>query len=551
MRRIGCAYLLFLSLSVAAQQANATAPGAEQTFHVSGVVVNALTGQPLSQVQVAIGLTTGREMLHTLTTGDDGRFDFAVVERGKYLLIAGREGFLQQAFDQHQGFSTAIAVGPNLQSTNLIFRLRPDASISGFVTDEQNDAVPNAQVWLFGKDKQQGATATQRRGEAQTDDRGYYHFAHLPPATYLIAVIAQPWYAQDSNQGMHFGTVGPLRRDSNQQTSAPSPLDVTYPVTYYGDSTDSDDAELLSVGAGDKASADIQLTAVAALHMHVDTGIVPSNAPYGVAVGLSETMPDGSSIQIPVRSIQDGRGGTEMFGVAPGAYTLAMTSFGKQPQRRTESVDISGNDEVNISEAAGSSSIIGSVFLEGKPVRGGVVRLVGHGANSRSAQGWVSAKGDFQLDERNTLTPGKYDVEVFNVPNAVVTGISAIGARVLGHQISIGSQSAVRLKIFMSGKFGEIDGLAERAGKPEAGDMIVLVPNDPGVNVPLFRRDQSDSDGTFSLRFIVPGSYTLIAIQNGWNMEWSDPAALQPYLPHGKRVEVAGQGKYQVTIDVQ
>ena len=42
--------------------------------------------------------------------------------------------------------------------------------------------------------------------------------------------------------------------------------------------------------------------------------------------------------------------------------------------------------------------------------------------------------------------------------------------------------------------------MAQRAedGKPLAGAMILLVPEDAEMNLPKFRRDQSDSDGTFT-----------------------------------------------------
>jgi len=41
-----------------------------------------------------------------------------------------------------------------------------------------------------------------------------------------------------------------------------------------------------------------------------------------------------------------------------------------------------------------------------------------------------------------------------------------------------------------------VEGTAKRAGTPFAGAMVVLVPEDPEDNADLFRRDQSDLDGT-------------------------------------------------------
>ncbi len=93
-------------------------------------------------------------------------------------------------------------------------------------------------------------------------------------------------------------------------------------------------------------------------------------------------------------------------------------------------------------------------------------------------------------------------------------------------------------------------GVALRNGKPFAGAMIVLVPADPVHNQILFRRDQSDSDGTFTLS-VVPGKYTLLALENGWELEWSDPAVLKPYMALGESVVVEPRGKYEVKIGVQ
>jgi len=90
-----------------------------------------------------------------------------------------------------------------------------------------------------------------------------------------------------------------------------------------------------------------------------------------------------------------------------------------------------------------------------------------------------------------------------------------------------------------------------REGKETAGAMVVLVPADPAHNQVLFRRDQSDSDGTFTLGNIVPGTYTLLAIQNGWDLEWSKPEVLRRFMAQGEAMIVAPKGKYSVKVKVQ
>jgi hypothetical protein len=55
----------------------------------------------------------------------------------------------------------------------------------------------------------------------------------------------------------------------------------------------------------------------------------------------------------------------------------------------------------------------------------------------------------------------------------------------------------------------------------------------------LSRRDQSDSDGSFSLRDVVPGQYTVVAIEDGWELDWAEPQVIARYLPSGIPVTVS------------
>ena len=56
--------------------------------------------------------------------------------------------------------------------------------------------------------------------------------------------------------------------------------------------------------------------------------------------------------------------------------------------------------------------------------------------------------------------------------------------------------------------------------------MVVLVSKDTESNQELLRRNQSDLDGSFSLQSVIPGSYTIIALENAWNLDWAKPAVL-------------------------
>ena len=93
-----------------------------------------------------------------------------------------------------------------------------------------------------------------------------------------------------------------------------------------------------------------------------------------------------------------------------------------------------------------------------------------------------------------------------------------------------------------------VEGFAKRSGKPVAGAMVVLVPKDPESNHDFFRRDQSDLDGSFSLQSVIPGSYTIIAIENAWDLDWAKPAVLAHYCQHGQIVIVGDQSKGSMAL---
>jgi len=81
--------------------------------------------------------------------------------------------------------------------------------------------------------------------------------------------------------------------------------------------------------------------------------------------------------------------------------------------------------------------------------------------------------------------------------------------------------------------------------------MIVGVPETPENNLPLFRRDQSDSDGAFTLPDVLSGRYRILATENGWDLEWGNAAILKLRLEHADSVNVQPGMTYQSVVNVE
>jgi hypothetical protein len=545
------------ALTAPQSQPTASPAPAPQGYRIAGMVVNSLTGQPVPSASVAIApITQGadRDISKSVITGADGRFAFVALSRGKYSLMAEAHGFSLQYFEHHDPFATAIAAGPSLDTDHLVFRLQPDASIEGEVTDDSNEPIQNAMVRLFQASTEDGQQKTLPMNQAQTDDLGHYRIGHLAPGTYYLSVSARPWYAQNSNPHRASGN----SRGEAQSLQDATALDVTYPLTFYPGTSDSAGASPLQLIPGEKSTADITLHAMPSLHLQIHTASA-ENAVLGRMVfpRISQRVFDGyldSVFNAPVSWVAPGV--VEISGLAPGHYVVEMpASTGPNDKGGSRAwyreIDLAGDAEVSASDGPSFASVSGSIFFHdvARAPSQASIQLT-NPETGEVFRSDIADRGDFDF-KSDDIRPGRYVVALENTSGFFLQKLTATGARVIGRTIEIGSTGSVRIAGIASRGAAQVDGTAMRDDEPFAGAMIILVPQDPANNAPLFRRDQSDSDGTFTLPNVVPGQYTVIAIANGWDLEWANPAVLQPYLKKGETVQVQAGGKVQVKVQVQ
>jgi len=558
LRGFACA-AIFVG-SVLAQQTGATSATAAPGFQISGTVVDVVSNQPISGARVAISPVTQRDAFTTAVTGDDGRFLFPGLSIGKYTLTAQRRGYITQSFNQHGQYASSIAVGPDLGSTNLVFAIAPESAISGTVTDENGDAVRDAQVTLFQSSNGEGTVRTSRLSFAMNDDEGRYNFSHRQPGKYFIAVFATPWYAQRPQTRMKAtnsdGSVSYFRGSTPVPDNLanavidedpPSPLDVAYPLTFYGGATDAAGASPIMLGKGERISADITLQPVPAFHWRVS--VADSDQTHGVFVSLEQKVFDGTPLSIPTSSSPIHDGLWEATGIPPGHYTASVYTGGNADQAEKQEVVVG---ESGVVEKAGVAALplVAAVSLQPPAQLSGQASLQLRDIKTNQVFAEpVKGKGDIEF--KPGIPRGRYEVSVFSTSDMFIQSVQATGARMTGRTLDVKGAAPVRLSVVLGQGRGEISGVALRNDKPVAGVMVLLVPADPENNRVLFRRDQSDSDGTFRISFAAPGRYTLLAIENGWDLEWANPAVIAKFMAQGEPLTVESKGKYSVKVKVQ
>jgi hypothetical protein len=522
-------------------------------FRISGTVVNAITGAPLSGARLELAPTAGAQWVKAALTQKDGKFSFERLGPGKFQLYAERSGFARQGFDEHPGgFLSAVVIGTGVDSEHLVFRLQPGASISGVVTDEFNEAVRGAQVMLFHRTVNDGKLGTYIAGQTQSDDRGLYKFSPLMAGTYYVVVMARPWYAQNAMRmggftgGVAYRMHGAAPPEEPAQSSQDA-RDVAFPLTYFADTSDEREATAINLHTGESFRADFNLRAVPAARIRIPVAKDKHDEQVGLV--LSQKLFD--ELELPTQSMGEMStpGMRVVSGFAPGRYLVKLQRPGNQVPERSQLMDLFGDTMLELDSITGaaSASIQGLAHAEGVTLRNAFIQFRNR-ATGEIQGDRIGDDGKFNLE---SIPAGTYEVSVANSASVYLANMAASNAKANGRTLEIPSGADVRMAIILAKGVGEITGTAIRDNKGLSGVLVLLVPDDPRNHLALFRRDQSDSDGTFSLKQVVPGRYTLLAIEDGWDLEWSDPKIIKRYAAKGEVLQVQANGKYDVKVAVQ
>jgi hypothetical protein len=508
------------------------------SFVISGIVISATTGTPLDRAEVTLSAVgqRGAPIAESVTT-ENGRFRFDHLQAGKYRLEASRRGYIAAGYQDHDGFYTGIVTGANLNTEGLRLELLPTAIIGGDITDESGEPIGGAQVHLFRQDQRNGESKIVGAGNDIADETGGYEFTRLRAGTYFVSVAASPWFAFHP---------GPKTDDSGNALPADqqprSPLDVAYSTTFYENAIDSDSATALSVNAGDHVEANLSLHAVPAINIQIRLQQPGENRGIPMPQLVQDVFGTEEYQQATqfMTTAKNGAVVANLSGIAPGHYMLRQ--FGQQGEgNRLASVDLT-NDQV-VDFAAASA---GGVDVSGK-----LAMISGEKLPDRATAGLTPASGGSPVNpvriepdgtfQLHSIAPGAYDFQVHAPgPALAIAQIAVAGAQSQGNRITVASEPVMIAATLATGTT-TVTGFTNRDGKAAGGVMILLVPHNRNASPDLYRRDQSNTDGSFTLNRVVPGTYTLVAIDNGWTLEWARPDVTAPYLASGIQVQVTGQ----------
>ncbi len=533
--------MLLLRCTSPGQGAGKPLAGGDQ---VSGKVVSATDGKPLRRASLSLSVTEGGKLFGTTTAGDDGSFHFDAVPPGKYSLSAQASGYMAAAYLQHGQFSSAIVTGAGLDTRALVLKLDRNAEIAGRVTDETGAALDEANVVLYREDLQDTSEVikaeerVRRWRDARTDANGRYEFTRLPPGRYFVAVTATPWYA------MHAPAAQPNAHEAYRSAVDPA-LDVAYLTVFYPHALRSEEATQIALTAGSAATADLEATPERAVTLTVRQGTATpgQNGPFPQLLrsffGDTEGVP----------GIMENDGGNITFvGLAPGEYKLNEVMGGSSmPSQHRTAVDLNNGSIAIEAPAVGALSEVDVTVHAGpglalpEHLNVGLRAMTGGG-------GSPSIPVEMKKAVLTGVPEGEYRVFLAENGRQRNAGVLRVNGRsVPGRTVHVEGGGTVSVDVTLAGAPVVVRGFAKRGGKADVAAMVVLVPAGEDTDGNLFRRDQSDLDGSFVLYNVVPGNYVLVAIDDGWGLAWADAKTMLRYLPHGVPVHV-GEGGSSVQL---
>jgi hypothetical protein len=509
-----------------------TTPLPAPLYRIAGTVVNSATGEAISHATMEVLLIDDHRAIGSIQSGEDGSFEFQSLPAGKYELTASKRGFLTAFYDQHEFYNSAIVTGPNQETEHLTFHLIPNTSLRVEVSDNAGDPVDHAKILLFQREHKYGLGETIRDlAQGESDDTGSEVFFNLEPGIYYVAVIASPWYA------MHI-TADEEPDSANQNRSA---LDVAYPVTFFDSTTDQASATPVELTAGHHENIKLVLQTVHALHLSVQGPLAARDDQEAAPPQLKQSI---FGFNFPVATVEQSEpsssGMVTYSGLAPGKYELQQDD----PPQLAE-LNLSTSSQLTANPGTPATTVRATVHPAAGTIPPEQLKLNLEWADQAHPQPYFSASCEELVCTFAAIPPGQWMLWALDGhQDLAIVSTTVNGKTRIGNLLTV-TDRAAEIAVAVQSSTTRIDGFALKDGKGHANVMVVLVPDNPAVHSDLFHRDQADSDGSFSLRNAAPGAYTVVAIEDGWGLDWQLPGVIAPFLKQGVAVTVP-EGSQQV-----
>ncbi len=562
------------------REAGAAAIG---TGLVSGVVMTSGgRPQPVRRAMVTLSGAGPGALSRTVMTDATGRYTFDRLPAGRFTLSASKAAYLTAVHGAKQPgrAGVSINVSESQKVEGLTLTLVRGAVIAGAIRDERGQPIDGATVQVLRYRVMNGERRLMGSGVGErTDDRGTYRIFELEPGEYVVAASLRSMSgsARVTTEADVTAATQALKRTSGRGTP-PAPggaATVAYALVFYPGTADLSAATFVTVGAEEERTGidfAFRLVPTATLQ-----GLVVN--PAGQLPATTEVRlvnigkPAGFTAALDIMSLLPRRprpdGSFVFTGLTPGQYAIAATTTGSAGRGRgagttetlwaTTEVNVAGTDISNITlTLQPAMRISGSLTFDGTsqppPNREGMrvvlaPVLTGTEISVGQLTAVANAEGTFTF---GGVMPGRYNVRATQPGGVWLQKSVTVGGREIADEtVEVrAGEDVTSVSVLFTDRAAELSGMLQDTSGQAAPDyFIILFPADQGLWRSLTRRIQQvrpGTDGRFTFRTLLPGSYLLAAVTDVEPGEWYDPGFLQKIVPGAIPLAIAeGEKKVQ------
>lgn len=497
------------------------------TATVRGHVIAADTGQAIRKAQVRItslDAVNGRQRENRLVTTDaDGRYEFANLAAGRYLITASKGAYIQLSYQQKrpddQTHPLQIRDGQTIDRADFV--LPRGAVLTGRIVDEYGDPLSNIQVAMIRAAWFNGGRRTISMGRVvSTDDLGEFRLFGVPPGDYYVQAT---WRSQTP--------VPPPAARAEDNTG--------YAQTFFPGVADAGKAQKFALNAGDMVS-DLVFTMVS-----VKTATISGHV----------TNSEGRPVQGSVMLMRDGGGGMATMGmgvrpdgtfaiagVTPGNYTLRAQPGGPAGEIATLEIVVAGEDISDLQlVTAGPSTISGRIVIDpSATAQPPLLTLIATPSGDLMFGGGLQPgrmgdDGSFELRAR----PGRNRIALsgggsgWQIRSVKVGGTDATDD---GVEVKP-NQNVDRVEVEVTNRVTTVSGVViDTRGEPAKNKGVLAFSQRRELwtgNARYQATGRTDDDGRYKVTGLPPGSYYIVALDRFEPGGAQDPDFLERMVPNG------------------
>ena len=512
----------------------------EDKCTLEGTVVDLFSGQPLKKAHLNLNLLSGAD---TVSFGADtdaaGHFLLTDVDPGRYFFIASRNGYINQTYSPQGGLkrNAPVTLGKGEKLKDIVFKMTPQAVISGRVLDQDGDPLARVQVQALTFAYRRGKKQLVPMGNGSTDDLGEFRMFGLRPGRYLISVNYRPFNPYVA---------------STERLAGPA-LDEGYSTLYYPNSSDPGGASQIEVAAGAQIPG-ITMTLAPRRTVRVKGRVISGLAPHQRGNVTLALMPRSTNVlwfmMRNITRVLDSNGNFEFRGVSPGSYNLWGNYieddllYDARIPIEVQDTNIAGI-ELSFHPAA---SINGRVVVEDNgDLKGATLyaQLQPRLEEMSQAGSGGQVKNDLSFKLQN-VTQDIFNITLSGLPEAFYLKTIRFGDQdvtLTGLDFTQGIPAG-EVRVVVNPNGGQVEGDIENAkGEAAAGVVVTLIPNDSARATSwLYKSANTDQNGHFLIKGVRPGEYKIYAWEEIENGAYLDPDYAKPYESFGKSVSIKENG---------